>query len=252
MADLNKLLYKNLAIEGKNFSENLHTWNVNTVQDWLNRGYPYLTILMAINLKWSGHAKNDDQFLDVAIPWFESPDPIDPQVIIDYKQYLGGEALQRAMYGLRTLKNNIVNIAPDFRTCGTKEILQFQERALRKAIRLIDTNQMGGVGAWLFLGIFKILFSIEPRLWDAPNIDSVCLPSGREVIRGIYRLRSEAPGSSKFDLNWLSDSEPGLKCGYTTEALIHDECKNIARQNDTIAIHINSALYLYGRKEIDL
>jgi len=245
-------LTKELAVKGKEFSENLHMWNIEVFNKWHNAGYPYLTILMATNLKWSGHAKNNDEFLDVAIPWFESNDPLDPQIVADYKQYLGGEALQRAMYGLRTLKNNLVNITPDFRTCGTKEILQYQEQALRKAIRLIDTSQMSGVGAWLFLGIFKILLSIETRLWDAPNIDSVCLPSGREVIRGIYRLRSEAPGSSRFDLNWLSDVEPGLKCGYTTEALIHDECKNIAKQNDTIAMHINSALYLYGRKEIDL
>lgn len=252
MADLNKILYKNLAIKGKEFSDNLHEWNIDTVQNWLSKGYPYLTILMAINLKWSGHAKNQDAFLDVALPWMESFDSMDPQIIDDWKQYLGGAALEKAMYGLRTMKNALIDKTPDFRTCDTKQLVKFQEYALRKTLRLIEKGEVSGVGAWLFLGLFKILLSIETRLWDAPNIDAIYLPSGREVVKGIYRLRSEAPSASKFNVNWLSDSEPGLAGGYGTEALIHDECKNIANKVDTLAMHINSGLYLYGRKEIDL
>lgn len=252
MNKLVNILYRSLATHGINFSNDLHGWNASKINDWISRGYHYLPVMFGVDLMWSGHAKNDDEFLEVFIPWCDTADLLPENVPEDWCLYLGAHNLEIAMYGLRTLKNSIIGHAPNLYTCDAKDLVKFQESSLRIAIKKINAGEIAGVGAWLFLGLFKILLSVEQRLWAEPNIDAVVLPSGREVVRGIRRLIQVAPSSTQFNEHWLNDSEPTLAGGYATELLIHNECQRIANAVSQPAMHVNSALYVYGRHDVDL
>lgn len=250
----NTKIAASLENQGKSFTEDLYRWNQPLVDKYIKQGFPYITILFSMDLTWSGHAKYNDMenFLNEILPWMESNQSADISFAQRWHRYFGRDALIATMEGIRLLKDTISPYAPDLTICDTKELLKFQNYALREAINLVNDGYIHGVGAWLFLGFFKLILSVEKRLWNAPNIDSIVLPSGRSVVKGIRRLLNEAPSFSQFDLNWLQDNEPSIERSSGTELLIHDECRRIANMVGSKAMHINSALYLYGRGDIDI
>ena len=77
------------------------------------------------------------------------------------------------------------------------------------------------------------------------------MPTGLEVDRGIVRLKNERYSFMKdFDLHWLEENTGSLYDNYATCIMVHSHIVKIAKIVKTSALHVNSALYKYGRKEL--
>jgi len=110
-----------------------------------------------------------------------------------------------------------------------------------------NTGKARGIGAWLFLGPFKIILAQETRLWNNQEIDSIILPSGFEVCRGIRKIvRAGYPVCKGFDEYCIKNEEKTLSDEYASDLLIQDLLTKVAVIGNTRTIHINSAFYLYG------
>ena len=251
MNPLANVIYRRIAIEGERFSNNLHNWTAPVLQQFISQGSSYMAVVLGRALQWTKHALDERAFLDYAIPWFDSDDPIDLNALDKFDGYMGLDKLSDGMIGLRAYKNAITDLIPDFRTCDARDLVKLQQQGFNRLSRMIKEGKINGVGSWLFLGPFKIIIVVENRLWADPNIDSIILPSGREVVRGIIRFHNEAQSLCNFDLNWLNEEERSLKIGYANEQLIHGEFVRIANAVNTRANHVNGAFYLYGSREID-
>ncbi len=253
MNNLQNIIFRKLAIEGESLNNRIHDRHAPLIGHYnATNGNSYFAVVLGSALQWTHHATDGNDFLDYAIPWFDSNDPLDLNILDNFDGYLGIESLISGMTGLKIFKDAVNAILPDFEHCDAKDIVKCQQQALRHITRLIDNHQISGVGTWLFLGPFKIILTIENKHWADSNIDAIVLPTGREVVKGIMRLLNEFPQFCNFDRNWLNENEPGLRVGYATEQLIHTECIRIANIANSRAVHINSGLWLYGAREIDL
>lgn len=235
------------ADEGYSFSLDLYndnqTFKTNLIQD-----HEYFSISLAIALTWTKHAKYELGFIKYASEFIESDADIEQSEIENYSLRFGHSTLAEAMNGLRIYRNSVKDIVPDISSCDAKELIIFQNKGLRVLESLIADNQISGVGPWLFLGPFKIILGTEKRLWEDPNIDTIILPTGFEVRRGIHKLISNQSLLVKdFDLNWITNEEGTLLEGYGNDELIQNVFKKIAELGNTRVIHINSAFYLYGQ-----
>lgn len=236
------------AERGRNFSEELLQGNLEII-DRYQDSHSYFSIVLAIALTWTKHAKYDFCFFDYAVPFFESENDINLEIVCHFDWRFGEEALVNAMNGLRVFKNEIRNITPDFTNCDSKAIIKCQDRSLHVLESLKNTGRITGVGPWLFLGPFKIIIGSERRFWDDPNIDSVLLPSGIEVNRGIMKLINDGSVLVKdFDPKWIVNEEKSLLEGIGNDRIVQNALQKIADTANTRVLHINSAFYLYGRE----
>jgi hypothetical protein len=245
-------LFERFAQEGYDMSIELHENNLNCVNDYNvkhSNKFPYLDICLATALTWTMHAKASPEYFEFILPFFSGNSIPSIKELEQFSLRFGNEKLLFSMLGLRTWKNKIQKYIPDFRSCDTKALKLFQEKSLHILINLIHNSEVQGVGPWLFLGTFKIILAIEQRLWSDSNIDSIILPSGLEVVRGIRKLKSQqSPIVKDFDLGWLMNEEGSLAEGVALDTLIQTVSKSIADLTGSRVLHINSAFYLYGRE----
>ncbi len=126
-----------------------------------------------------------------------------------------------------------------------------QQRLLSQLNDFRNTGQVTGIGPWLFLGPFKIILGDQQRLWNIQGIDAIVLPTGMEIDRGINRLIDEGyTFMNDFDPHWLEENTNSLLDNYATCSMVHTHIIKIAEIARTSALHINSALYSYGRQDI--
>jgi hypothetical protein len=239
---------KELAKQGIDFSEDLRSDNLKVFQRYLDH-CEYFSIALAIALTWTKHAKYETGFFDFAVNYFDSDDSLDSNEVRKYAFRFGELSLATAMKGLKTFENHIEDIIPDFQNCDAKDLKKLQDKSLQKLHNLGEARKVSGVGPWLFLGPMKIILGTEKRLWGDPNIDSIILPTGLEVNRGIRKLANQdSPLAKGFDLNWIVNEEGTLLEGFSNDTLVQNVLKNIAETANTRVLHINSAFYLYGRE----
>lgn len=243
---LEKVQYKEWADSGQAFSEDL--WAANSKHlIRMGKSASYFSIVLAISLIWTKHAKDKDIFIERASLFFEDKDKLDDKFFDVQSHRFGPEGLKTSVIGLKEFKKEIDKIIPDFRQCNPKELKLFQEKALRKLELLKNKGLAKGVGPWLFLGPYKIILGIEKRLWNDSTIDTIVLPSGIEVIRGIRKaIKSGCSLFKDFKKEYLFNEEGTLLDGYAIDNIIQTYFLKVAEATQSKAIHINSAFYLYG------
>lgn len=237
-----------LSIEGLTFSEELHDRNHHFFQTLPNN---YFAIACAISLCWTGHAKYEDSFIEYASAYIDAQIPKDITVAKEYCLRFGEEGLDIALTNFRKYLNRIKDIIPNFNLCSVQDINKLQQRLLNKLTQLRESGEISGIGPWLFLGAFKIILEDQKRLWNNDGINAIILPTGLEVDRGIIRLKNDGFSFMKdFDLHWLEENSGSLSDNYATCIMVHSHIVKIAEIGKTSALHVNSALYKYGRKEL--
>lgn len=239
---------KYLAQEGNSFSIDLHDANreyFDNLQD------SYFAIASSIALCWTGHAKYEAPFIEYASAFIDGTRAKDPMIVPNYCKRFGVDELDNALTNFRAFYRRVRSLMPDFMTCSVQDINKLQQRLLSQLNDLRNTGQITGIGPWLFLGPFKIILEDQMRLWDIDGINAIVLPTGMEVDRGINRLRNEGYSfMSDFDPHWLEETTRSLLDNYATCNMVHTHIIKIADIANTSALHINSALYQYGRQDI--
>lgn len=203
-----------LAAEGRSFSLELYNNNHNyfsTLSD------SYYAIASAIALCWTGHAHFRNDFIRYAASFIDGSAPKDASAAINHCKRFGPEQLDNALTNYRIFYGNVKSLMPEFNTCSIQVINNLQVRLLSKLDELRNTSKVSYIGPWLFLGPFKIILGDQQRLWNNEGLNSIILPTGMEVDRGIVRLKKEGYKFMKdFDLNWLQEHSGSLLDNYAS------------------------------------
>lgn len=248
MTARDRIMAQNLSTEGLNFSTTLHDENRWYFENLTNS---YFSIAAAISLTWTKHAKYEEEFITYAASYIDDQITFDPTIAIRFSHRFGSDQLENVLLNYRRYYRDVRTLMPDFLTCDVHLIARLQQRLLGRLDTLRNNRTVTGIGPWLFTGPFKIILEDQDRLWTEDGINAIILPTGMEVDRGINRLRNEGYSFvSDFDPNWLIQDTNSLLENYATYSMVHTFIANIGQVTETPAIHINSALFLYGRQEI--
>jgi hypothetical protein len=213
----------------------------------------YFNFLLAKSISWAHYALEEDDFLDFAIPYFQSTKAVNAKNAANFSTHMGVDQLSIVLCNLRKFKDLLQNILPDLITCSAKDLVGFQQKAYGILSRHHHKGTLTGIGPWLYLAPFKIHLCLQRNLWADPAIDSIFLPTGIQVIRGVKELIRNYPGviqtASSQD---LVEDEGGLDEGYARDCLIHNESKNIAVQTNSRVVHVNTGLWKLGKGEITI
>ena len=236
---------KYLSLKGEKFSNELHDYNHSYFTS-LNGNY--FAIACAISLCWTGHAKYEDAFVTYASSYIQGVTTKNHSISHEYSKRFGIEELDSTLTNFRLFYKEIKHLLPDFNTCSIHDINRLQQRLLNLLNQLRTSRKIIGIGPWLFLGPFKIILIDQKRLWDNDGINSIILPTGMEVDRGINRLiNEEYIFMNDFDSNWLKEATGSLLDNYATCQMVHTHIIKIAELSQSSALHINSSLYEYGK-----
>ena len=243
-----KHIAQHLATKGIEFSEILRDDNKLYFR---NLKATYFAVASAISLTWTKHAKFEEEFIQYASLFIDGKVGKEPNMAKQYCHRFGEEGLDIALTNYRRYYNKVKEIMPDFYRCDVLAIGRLQQRLLSKLYTLREEGFVSGIGPWLFTGPFKIILSDQDRFWKEDGIDAIVLPTGVEVDRGISKLKTEGyPFMKDFDANWLDITASSILDSYADYTMVHNFIEKIGQITSTPAIHINSALYLYGRGEI--
>lgn len=237
-----------LSHEGLEFSKELRDEN-----RWYFDNLPnsYFSIAAAIGLTWTRHAKFDQEFITYAAGYIDGTTNLDPEIPGRFSFRFGPAGLGAALLNYRRYYRDVRTHMPDFRTCDVHALTRLQSRLLGRLDTLRTEQRVTGIGPWLFTGPFKIILGDQDRLWNQEGINSIVLPGGVEINRGIRRLMKEGHTFVRdFDMNWLEETSGSLLDNFATYNLFHTYLVNIGNITNTPALHINSSLYLYGKQEI--
>lgn len=245
----NKEIAQYLAEEGNEFSKELRNRN-RTLFETMDCGY-YATA-SAIALCWTGHAQYEDEFVEYAGPFIAGEIPKDSSISSTYSKRFGVENLDIALTNFRKFYRRVRDILPNFNECTIQDINTLQSQLLSKLDKYRKEGQIIGLGPWLFLGPFKIILGDQDRFWNNIGLNAIFLPTGFEVDRGMKRLKKEGYTFMKdFEPQWLDEDIRGdLMKGFANCNLVHAHVRKIAELVNSNTLHINSALYKYGRDEL--
>jgi|GEM_PF-3198182 len=239
---------KYLSREGYLFSIELHDTNRNYFDTLTDS---YFAIASAIALCWTGHAKYENDFIEYASSFIDGTIVKDITIAPNYCKRFGVDELDNALVNFRAYYRKVKHLMPVFTTCTVQHINRLQQNLLNQLNTLRNAGQVSGIGPWLFLGPFKIILGDQQRLWNIDGIDAIVLPTGMEVDRGINRLKNEGyTFMNDFDPHWLEETTGSLLDNYATCSMVHTHIIKIAELANSSALHINSSLYQYGRKDI--
>jgi hypothetical protein len=237
-----------LSTEGTNFSNSLRDDNRGYFENLPNT---YFSIAAAISLTWTKHALYEEDFISYAASYFDELIERDISIAMRFNYHFGSEQLDNALLNYRKYYKNVRDLMPNFYTCDIHDLTRLQQRLLSRLDNLRIKRTVNGIGPWLFTGPFKIILIDQNRFWNQDGINTIILPTGIEVERGINRLISENYSFvSDFDPHWLEQNTNSLLDNYATYSMVHTFIENIGKITSTPALHINSALYLYGRTDI--
>lgn len=239
---------RELSEQGRIFSENLRDGNRGYFEDL---PYSYFAIASAISLTWTRHALYESEFIEYAAGFIDGTNAYEPDMVIKFGYRFGTDGLEIALKNYRIYYNRSRDLMIDFDSCNTHQLSRLQTKLLNRLDILRKDNLVLGIGPWLFTGPFKIILSDKDNLWDNDGLNAIVLPTGMEVDRGIEKLIADDYSFVRdFDVNWLKQSSNSLLDSYGTYNIVHTFITNIGKLTDTPAIHINSALYLYGKGEM--
>jgi hypothetical protein len=211
----------------------------------------YFSIASALGFCWSGYADNNDEFIQYTTNYLDGKIKRNSEISKKYCFRFGADKLEDALMNYKIYYEHIKHLNFNFKQISLNKLNQLQQILLTRLDALKRGGTVRGIGPWLFLGPFKILLCHQDRLWNNKIIDSIVLPTGSEVDRGIKRLKEEKyTFLDDFDIKYLREGAGSIIDGYGTCAIIHKKMIEIGSFTNTPALHINSALHLYGRKDI--
>jgi hypothetical protein len=209
--------------------------------------HDYLSIIFAISITWTHHAHNNNGFLDYAIPFMESSNPVDQNQVRLHMHQHGEDALAVTLTNMRALRNFLKTShrTPDFRTCSAEDLWKFQSKTEKLINTGIAKGTLTGIGPWLTYGPAKIILCFENRLWNDPDAEPIILSTGMEVVRGVKIL---------VDKSFIDPSIlPYMKDGDAQSAIIiHREFEKLALKVGSMAMHMNTAAHMLGRGDISI
>lgn len=241
-----------LTDEGKGLNRNIAIGMNDTAKEYESEDIFVLSILMGLSI--AGYANWDDNYIANGLEYFTSGKKRSLKGILKSNQRFGPERLQDAVHMWREIYcKYAVNNNIDFAVCDIKNIVAGQKDMLKIACRLLDEDEVKGVGPWLFCFPFKTLVAYRIKLWDKRGCNDLLMPLGLEVIRGIRKIiRKKLEYTQGYDTSLFQEEEGGLKEGMGTVYLAQGLLQKIALLAGSNVMHVNSGLYLLGSGDIEL
>ena len=88
-------------------------------------------------------------------------------------------------------------------------------------------------------------------MWTHDRVDEILMPLGLEVIRGIKKLkRQKYSYSETIEIGSLSEEEGDIAEGLGTVHIVQAMSKQIARDVNSIVLHINSGFWKLGAGDL--
>jgi hypothetical protein len=128
---------------------------------------------------------------------------------------------------------------------SAKELLDFQNSSLIRAIDLSKRHWLRNFGTWLFCGPFKVSAIMTPGIWEESALQMVYMPLGGHVSRAFRALARR--GVEGIVPSLLEEKESGLADGaFSTLVIAHSFQRDLARKCCGSVLHINTGLHLIG------
>jgi hypothetical protein len=166
---------------------------------------------------------------------------------IDWNEFAGRHgpaALRNACRGYLEFKR----ITPKHVAEGkatAKELLDFQNSALIRAIDLSKRGWLPNFGTWLFCGPFKIAAIMNTSIWNEPSLQSLFMPLGCHVGRGFRKLFLQ--GIPAIVPSLLVEKDAGLADGgFSTLVIAQSFQSDLAKHCEGRVLHINTGLHQLG------
>ncbi len=166
---------------------------------------------------------------------------------IDWNEFAGRHgpaALRNACRGYLEFKRMTPKHVVEGKATA-KELLDFQNSALIRAIDLSRRGWLPNFGTWLFCGPFKISAIMNPSVWNEPSLQNLYMPLGCHVGRGFRNLFVQ--GIQDIVPSLLGEKDAGLADGGFTTLLIAQSFQfDLAKHCEGRVLHINTGLHQLG------
>ncbi len=207
-------------------------------------------IAIVQSLIWTGHAVDKADYFKTALDYLNtSSDSALSDMAKCFGRY-GVENLKSTLFNWRKLCGKI-KTPYDISKSDLEEIILFQNSSLETACIARSRGEIMGIGAWLFCAPFKIILCLRDKLWNHPRVDELLMPLGLEVIRGVKKLiRKKSSYAESFYADMLAETEGDIREGLGTVELVQALSKKIAKDSNSIVLHINSGLWKFGAGDL--
>jgi hypothetical protein len=207
-------------------------------------------IAMLQSLTWTGHAIDKANYFKKALDFLKTGSKQALLSLSECAGRYGTEHLQSTLLNWKKLYGEL-DVPLNISKSRLKEIILFQNTSFKIACKEKRENKITGIGAWLFCAPFKILLNYRRDLWNQDHIDDVWMPLGLEVIRGVKKIiRKQYSYSDFVDMGILSEEEGDIIEGLGTVHIVQAMCKEIAKDANSIVLHINSGLWKLGASDL--
>ncbi len=207
-------------------------------------------IAIAQSLTWTGHAIDKNEYYVKALDFLRTGSESALFGMKDCFGRYGVESLQSTLFNWRKLCD-ILELIPTISEAKLEEIIDFHSSSLDKACMARKENKVIGVGAWLFCAPFKILLCLRDELWTNRRIDEIRMPLGFEVVRGVKKMiRKKYSYCDSIYADMLSEEEGDIIEGLGTVEIIQAISKKIAKDANSIVLHINSGFWKLGAGDL--
>ena len=203
-------------------------------------------IAIVQSLIWTGHAIDKADYFKKASDYLSTgSDEALSSMSKCFGRY-GAESLKSTLFNWRKLYSKL-EVSFDISKADLDDIVLFQKASLETAGIARGRGDIIGVGAWLFCAPFKIILCFRSKLWDHAQIDEILMPLGLEVVRGVKKIiRKKSAYTESFYADMLSETEGDIREGLGTVELVQSVSKKIAKDSQSIVLHINSGLWKLG------
>jgi len=206
-------------------------------------------ITIAQSLTWTGHAIDKADYYQKTLDYLERGSEPALSALKDCSGRHGTENLRSTVFNWRKLYGILPKI--DMSKASLDEIIDFHNKSLEIACTARKDGKIIGIGAWLFCAPFKILLCLYDDFWSHKRIDEIRMPLGIEVIRGVKKMiRKKYSYCESIDESMLSEEEGGIVEGLGTVEIVQAVSKKIARDVNSIVLHINSGFWKLGAGDL--
>lgn len=234
-----------LEMSGRKLNERIHKNLVSRRKQLPS--VPYMDFMLANSLVWSKHARDLKGYVRYACGYLASTDEVDQTAAAKYSLRWGAESLALVLHSLREVRKAMGRRPlPDFGKCSARSVQAYSTALMTVQNTLHRRHQADGVGPWLTKAWVKQALCHEKRLWKDPSIDGIVLPTGMEVVRGVNILANQ----TNLLAGWNPSLSSTIDHGY--DAIVQSYASDIAARAGSIALHVNSGLYLLGAGEVTI
>jgi hypothetical protein len=210
----------------------------------------YFPLAIAHSLNWSGHALKENGYFESALDYFKTGDNKALEKCRRYNWRYDKPDLINALKAWKSVLTNSQKV--DFKHIKAKEIQSAQIQILNVADRLRKSKTITGFGPWILFAPFKIVLAHRTDLWTDNEIETIILPLGAQVTRGINNMKRNGFDCAKnLEKNLFPEEGSGWDNDLTSVYIAQQFQTEIAKLHESRAIHVNSGLHLYGSGELE-